>query len=73
MPEKMLADGDAAVHERALNLVLEIDRAVIDVRSDDWRGNHAKEQIIKNALYQVLGDVPALERIYQILVQQKEY
>ncbi len=73
MPAKLVAEGNADLHESALNLALEIDRAVIDVRSDNWRGNHAKEQIIKNAIYQVLNDVPALERIYQIIVQQKEY
>ena len=73
MPVKDVADVDADVHEKALKLTLEIDNAVIQVRSDDWRGNHAKEQIIKNALHQVLKDVPTLDRIYQIIVQQKEY
>ena len=73
MPGHMVADKDINAHKKALNLVVEINKAVIDVRSDDWRGNHAKEQIVKNAIYQVLKDVPALDRIYQIIVQQKEY
>ncbi len=73
MPEHTVTESDADVHKKALSLVLAIDKAVIDVRGDDWRGNHAKEQIIKDAIYRVLKDVPALERIYQIIVQQKEY
>ncbi|MEN8129156.1 MAG: HsdR family type I site-specific deoxyribonuclease [Pseudomonadota bacterium] len=73
MPEKIISEDDASMHKMALKLTLEIDRAIIDVRSDDWRGNHAKEQIIKNALYQVLKDVPALERIFEIIMQQSEY
>ena len=67
------AIADANPQEKALELALEIDKAIINVRGDNWRGNHAKEQIIKDALYQVLKDVPALERIYQIIVQQQEY
>ncbi len=77
MPANVIADEASEFHsdphEKALKLALEIDKAIIDVSSDNWRGNHAKEQVIKNALYQVIKDVPALERIYQIIVQQKEY
>ncbi len=77
LPVNVLADDasgtDAGRRKKALELVLEIDKAIIDVRNNNWRGNHAKEQIIKNALYDVLKDVPTLERIYQIIVQQYEY
>ncbi len=73
MPGIFVTDGDADSNEKALNLALEIDKEVKDARSDNWRGNHAKEQVVKNAIYQVLKDVPTLERIYQIIVQQKEY
>ena len=71
LPANVVAETDS--DKKALELTLEIDKAIINVRGDNWRGNHAKEQIIKDALYQVLKDVPALERIYQIIVQQQEY
>ncbi len=73
MPEQMVEDSDADMNDKALTLALEIDSAIIEVRGDNWRGNHAKEQLVKNALYQILEDIPALERIYQIIVQQREY
>ena len=72
LPANVVAEG-GDVREKALNLALEINSAVINVRSDGWRGSHAKEQNIKQALYLVIKDVPALERIFEIIVQQKEY
>ncbi|HDZ79354.1 MAG TPA: HsdR family type I site-specific deoxyribonuclease [Gammaproteobacteria bacterium] len=71
LPGNAVADANA--QEIALEITLKIDKAIIDIRSDNWRGNHAKEQIIKNALYQVLKDVPTLDRIFEIIMQQKEY
>jgi len=71
LPGNAIADADP--QKKALELTLEIDKAIINVRSDNWRGNHAKEQLIKSALYEVLKDAVTLERIYQIIVQQHEY
>ncbi len=40
-----------------LELAIEIDTKIKSVRSDDWRGTKAKEQIIKAALYEILDDI----------------
>ena len=58
-------------HDR--NLALRIDQAIQDVRPDGWRGVQAREQVIKAALYKVLGDVSEVERIFLIVKQQREY
>ncbi len=56
-----------------LNLVLKIDEAIRKVRPDGWRGVQAREQVIKQALYDVLRDVAEVERIFLIVKAQREY
>jgi type I restriction enzyme R subunit len=36
-------------------------------KSDGFRGNQAKENLIKQALYQVLNDVDRVEQIFNIV------
>ncbi len=50
-----------------LKRALQIDEAVKQVRPDDWRGVHAREQVIKRALYGILNDVAEVERIFLII------
>lgn len=55
-------------------LALSVDAAVRKVRPDGWRGNQAKENVIKAALLPLLGgDRDEVERIFLILKQQREY
>ena len=56
-----------------LELALRIDSTVRKVRPDGWRGVQAKEQQIKAALFGVLQDGAAVERIFAVLVAQPEY
>jgi type I restriction enzyme R subunit len=56
-----------------LELVIKIDETVKRIRPDGWRGVKAKEQIIKAALYGVLQKEVEVERIFLIIMQQKEY
>ena len=44
-----------------------------EVRQDVRRGVTGKEQIVKGALYEVLRDHDAVERVFKILLQQREY
>jgi type I restriction enzyme R subunit len=54
--------------------VIAIDSTVRFSRQDNWRGNPAKENLIKQALYHVLDfDDAELERIFPIIVAQSEY
>ena len=57
----------------ALNLALQIDATVRQVRPDDWRGVEPRERVIKKALFDVLNDVAEAERIFLIIAEQKEY
>ena len=66
--------GDAT-----LACAMEIDKAIKTKRPDSWRGEHAREQIVKRAIYEALKEnaKPAnsetVERIFQIIYQQREY
>jgi len=60
-------------HDPTLRLALKIDEAVRKVRPDGWRGIQAREQVIKQALYDVLRDVAEVERIFLIVKAQTEY
>jgi type I restriction enzyme R subunit len=55
-------------------LALKIDAEVKRVRPDGFRGNQAKENIIKRALLRLLGgDAAEVERIFAIIKAQPEY
>lgn len=68
-------EGDDAT----LALALEIDEAIKTKRPDGWRGEHAREQVVKRSIYEALKenaiqpDPEAVERIFQIIYQQSEY
>lgn len=65
--------GDGDTRNPALALALRIDQTVKGIRPDSWRGNPAKENTIKAALYALLQDAEQVERIFLILKAQGEY
>jgi type I restriction enzyme, R subunit len=65
--------SEATPADPRLDLALRIDEAVRRVRPDGWRGVHTREQVIKEALYGVLGDAAEVERIFLIVKAQSEY
>lgn len=62
------SSGDAI-----LDLALKIDSAIKQARPDGWRGVQAKEMIVKQAMHNVLNSVQEVERLFPIIVAQKEY
>ena len=56
-----------------VELAIRIDNTVRQVRPDGWRGVQAKEQLIKAALFGVLQDAAAVERLFSVLLAQPEY
>lgn len=54
-------------------LALAIDAAVMAVRNDNWRGHQAREQNIKRAIYDILQDEEAVDRIFPVIKAQGEY
>jgi type I restriction enzyme R subunit len=54
-------------------LALQVDAAVRANRFDSWRGNQARERVIKGALNIILQDAAEVERIFLIITAQTEY
>jgi type I restriction enzyme R subunit len=52
---------------------LAIDKKIKDVKPHGWRGVTSKENVIQQALYEILGDFAEVERIFNIITQQSEY
>jgi type I restriction enzyme, R subunit len=60
--------------EHALALAVKIDETVKRVRPNAFRGNQAKENVIKAALLPLLGNDPVeVERVFLIIKAQTEY
>lgn len=59
--------------EEIEQLTLQVDTTVRKVRPDGWRGVQSKEQVIKAALFGVLGDEEQVESVFDILAAQGEY
>lgn len=75
-PEQIDTPGLRALYSNLDNnqeLAMRIDQAIRRVRPDGWRGILAKEQAIKQALFDELQDVDEVERIFLIVKQQREY
>ena len=54
-------------------LAIAVDAATHKSIYADWRGNIPSEQLIKQAILEVLKDKNKVERIFQIIKQQNEY
>ncbi len=64
----------SAGQDPILELALKIDEKVKSVRHAGWRGNKARENVIKAALLPLLGnDESEVERVFLILTAQREY
>jgi type I restriction enzyme R subunit len=50
-----------------------VDAAVRVSRPDNWRGHAPREMVIKKAMYDILGNEAAVERLFLIVKEQKEY
>ncbi|PQA78922.1 type I restriction endonuclease subunit R [Rhodoferax sp. TS-BS-61-7] len=68
--EPLAAYGDAS---KALDTALLLDAAIKAKRPDGWRGVVAKEQLVKQAMFDVLKDIKEVNRLFPIVFAQKEY
>lgn len=57
----------------ALDRALRLDAAIKANRPDGWRGVVAKEQMVKQAMFEVLQDIAEVNRLFPIVVAQREY
>jgi type I restriction enzyme R subunit len=47
--------------------------AISSRRPDGWRGVVAREQLVKQLMFEVLKDVELVRKLFPIVVAQKEY
>ena len=73
-PEKLDTPGKRALYNN-LNqdesLALRIDEAVKQTRPNGWRGVETRERVIKKAIYDILQNEDAVERIFLIIFEHK--
>ena len=66
--------GFESTGDPTLDLALCIDHTVLRVRPDRWRGNPARENVIKQSLFDLLGSLDAVEAVFPIIeAQRQEY
>jgi type I restriction enzyme R subunit len=56
-----------------LDTALMLDAAIKAKRPDGWRGVMAREQMVKQAMFEVLKDIREVNRLFPIVFAQKEY
>jgi len=54
-------------------LATALDDAIRSTKKADWRGDLAKEREIKRAIYEIVGDTDKVERIFELVRNQREY
>lgn len=69
-PAKRVLYANLAENE---GLSIRVDKAVRENKQAMWRGNLAKENVIKGSLYKELNDIDEVNRIFEIIKQQQEY
>jgi len=59
--------------DRRLELALALDERIKRERPADWRGHQAREQVVKQAIFDILKDKEEVERLFLVVRQQGEY
>ena len=65
--------GPLVPADQALDKALQLDTAIKSRRPDGWRGVVAKEQMVKQAMYEVLKDIQEVDRLFPIVFAQQDY
>ena len=52
---------------------LRLDKAIKQARPEGWRGEMGRENGVKRAMYEVLGNLEEVERVFLVVWQQREY
>lgn len=59
--------------DTAVALAVKLHEAILNSRPNSWRGNTARENTVKQAMYGVLQNVDEVVRLYPIVFAQQEY
>jgi type I restriction enzyme, R subunit len=76
LPSTLTTPGLRALYGNLGNdeeLAVRLDGAVKEARPDGWRGVKAREQVVKQAIFDELQDKDEVERIFLIIKEHKEY
>lgn len=74
LPAAKAASTEASASgDEVLDVAIRVDESVKAALRPNWRGDLPREREIKGALYAVLKDIEAVERVFPIIKQQKEY
>jgi type I restriction enzyme, R subunit len=65
--------GSGPVPDDRTARALALDRAIRAVKKADWRGNKFKEKEVRNAIVSELGESDAVDKIFEIVKNQREY
>lgn len=66
-------NADEADKVAALETAVRLDEKIIEVRPADWRGYEPRERMIKKAMFDILGSVEEVERLFPIVKARSEY
>jgi type I restriction enzyme R subunit len=81
LPARLTTPGNRALYnnlaiagsDERVETAIQISDAVKRVRQADWRGDHRKEQEIKQVLFQILGDDDQVEEMFSVIKKQGEF
>ena len=59
--------------ERNEELAIALDTQILAIRKDDWRGHIIKEREIKYVIRNIIDDEAEVERIFELVKNQREY
>ena len=65
--------GYKGLQDKKLRMAMTIDESIRRVSPDGWRGVKPKENVIKKALFDLLQDEDAVERLFLVIERQREY
>lgn len=71
-PAAPYGESDNAA-DTAVALAVKLNEAILNHRPDSWRGNAAKENTVKGAMFGVLQNFDEVLRLFPIVCQQQEY
>jgi type I restriction enzyme, R subunit len=75
-PEELNTPAQRALYNNLgqnKDLALEVHRAVLQVKQANFRGDQAKENLIKGEIFEIISDAEEVERIFALISNQNEY
>ena len=75
-PASIRTEGQRALYsnlDKDAELAVRVDERIKQVRPADWRGVPAREQEVKRAIYDIVGDAEQTEALFAVVFHQREY